>query len=195
MELIPTITMKKREILNQKEETDKIFNQLKEEDLIYILDLDGLEKDKPNLCTFQRLSKKYKLWLDYGPRTHGDVVDAFMAGAERVTIRNKLGPKINIIKLREITENQIYTDINLEKQNNQADKIFYKEADGLINLYNKEKMELNNKYYEIINKYKTIKPIYSYEKQATNIQYWKNLGIKGLLIDINKIEEFKKYDL
>jgi len=196
MELIPTITMQQRKILNSETETDKILEQINEDDLLYILDLDGIEKDKPNFCTFQKLSKKYQLWLDYGPRNLGDVVDAFMAGATRVTIRKNLSPQLNIINIREITDNQIYTEINTEKQKKQPyEEIFYQEADGLINLNNKEKIELDNNYSEIIRQYKTIKPIYSYEQNPVNISFWKNIGIQGLLVDINQLAEFKKHDL
>ena len=56
---------------------------------IYIFDMDGLEKDKPNLCTYQRLSSFVELWVDNGPRNIGDVVDSTMAGATDITLRKK----------------------------------------------------------------------------------------------------------
>ena len=53
MEIIPLITLSKRNIVEEKQElydtiNDKQFN-LEGYEKIYILDLDGIEKDKPNL--------------------------------------------------------------------------------------------------------------------------------------------------
>ena len=33
--------------------------------------------------------------------------------------------------------------------------------------------------------------VYSYEPDIKNFTYWKSFGIKGLLVDMNKIKEFK----
>ena len=56
MEIIPLIRMEKRKILDDAL-SDNVLEQIDEEQIIYILDMDGIEKDKPNLCTYQRLSK------------------------------------------------------------------------------------------------------------------------------------------
>ena len=86
MEIIPLIRMEKRKILDDAL-SDNVLEQIDEEQIIYILDMDGIEKDKPNLCIYQRLSKSHDLRIDNGPRNLGDVVDATMAGATDITLR------------------------------------------------------------------------------------------------------------
>ena len=188
MEFIPLITIKNRKILEQNNQTEEdFFKVIKEESPVYILDLDGIEKDKPNICTFQKISNKYQLWIDSGPRNLGDVVDSLMSGVESITIRMDLFPQINLSNIREITENKIYTYLN-----NSYDELTppkYEDFDGYVNLYEREKID-----ERIINSLK-LNRLYSYENDPLNISYWRNIGVKGLIVNINKIEEFKKYEL
>ena len=125
MEIIPLLTMKKRNIQNKNYK--EILEKIGDDQLIYIYDLDGIEKDKPNLCTFQKLSKTHLLWIDSGPRDLGDVVDSFMSGVEAVTLRDDLWKNIFLENIREITENKIYSNIKLKQQ--QTPKEFYKKFD------------------------------------------------------------------
>lgn len=197
MEIIPLIKLKKRKIIDEDESSsDNIFEQIDEEQLLYILDLDGIEKDKPNLCTYQKLSKSYELWIDNGPRNLGDVVDAFMAGATRITIRKDLCLQLDIPSIREITENKIYININLEDQKTQvSEDMFYHEIDGLVNFNNREKIRLDFRYSELLKQFSIKNKIYSYESDPLNVSYWKNYGMEGLLVEIKKLQEFKKYAL
>ena len=71
---------------------------------IYVLDIDGIEKDKPNLCLYQDLSKSHVLWVDTGPRVLGDIVDVIMAGATNITIRNNLWRGLDVSSIKEITD-------------------------------------------------------------------------------------------
>lgn len=193
MEIIPLIRMEKRKILDDAL-SDTVLEQINEEQIIYILDMDGIQKDKPNLCTYQRLSKSHDLWIDNGPRNLGDVVDAFMAGATRITIRKELCLRLNIPSIREITENKIYININLENQKKyNPEDLFYHEADGLTNFNNKEKIDLDLKYHDFIKQYSTKNKIYSYESDPGNIFYWKNYNVEGLLVETKKLQEFKNH--
>src|SRR4030042_4855506 len=106
MQIIPLI-----EINNKKIQNSERLEKLTEDDLLYVIDLDGLEKDKSNLDIYQKLSKKYQLWIDAAPRKLGDVVDIFMAGATNITLRKTFYPQVNIERIREVTENKIYENI------------------------------------------------------------------------------------
>jgi len=197
MEIIPLIKLNKRKIIDEDESSsDNIFEQIDEEQLLYILDLDGIEKDKPNLCTYQKLSKSYELWIDNGPRNLGDVVDAFMAGATRITIRKDLCLQLDIPSIREITENKIYININLEDQKTHvSEDMFYHEIDGLVNFNDREKIRLDFRYSDFLKQFSIKNKIYSYESDPLNVSYWKNYGVEGLLVEIKKLQEFKKYAL
>ena len=84
MEIIPMIFLKNEKLINTKLSKAKHFNNVLEktsESTLYILDNDGIEKNKPNLNLYQELSKSYILWVDAGPRNIGDVVDLVIAGS------------------------------------------------------------------------------------------------------------------
>ena len=190
MNIIPLIKMKKRKILSSFSEKD-IFNNLKEDQEIYILDFDGIEKDKPNLCTFQKYSGNYKLWVDFGPRDLGDVVDAFMSGVEKITVRPSLWPKLNFLDIREITENKIF--INLEYESESKFR-YISDIDGVVNFTSRETIESSFKYGDFLKNYTLKNDIYSYETDSKNINYWTKFSVKTLLVDIDKYEDFKKWN-
>jgi hypothetical protein len=191
MDIIPLIKMKKRKmlgILSKKE----IFNLISENQMIYILDLDGIDKDKPNLCTFQKNSSNYSLWVDFGPRTLGDIVDAFMAGVERITIRTELYSKLNITDIRDISENKIFINLDIEKNQEKKD-VFDYGSDGIVNLNEKSKIDSNFIYSDYLRQYGLKFDLYSYENNPKNINYWKTLGVKTLLVDVERYKDFEKW--
>ncbi len=188
MDLIPLIHMKNRKIHAEKTEISvplkEFLKKVDEEKKIYILDLDGIEKDKPNLCTYQRLSDAYELWVDFGPRNIGDIVDATMAGATDITLRRNLCPQLNISDIRELSENKIYSNIDF------AEELSYNDADGLVNFNTREELEANFKHSGLFKGTTLKRKIYSYESDPKNCSYWKRFGVEGLLVDINKLKEF-----
>jgi hypothetical protein len=192
MEIIPFITLRNRKIINSTISLDKLSQYTKEEEKLYVLDLDGVEKDKPNLCTFQKISSKYQLWIDCGPRALGDVVDIFMTGAESVTLRKTLFSSLNISDIREISENKVY--LKIDYQNYKKDNIynsFFKEYDGFVSFNNKEEIEQDFKFEEFLNKIQMQNKIYFYEKEIRNRNFWEKIGATGLIVDIDKLKEFK----
>jgi hypothetical protein len=192
MEILPLIHIQKRKILTYQQE-NTILDKLKDDEILYIYDLDGIERDKPNLCTFQRVSKSHQIWVDNGPRNLGDIVDVFMAGATKITVRPDLWHNISIPIIREITENQIFININLDVKTRLInEKLLFQEADGLVNFNKKEQIESNFKNSDLIRNLQIKNKIFSYEKNTKNLEYWRKLGIEGLLVEIDQFKEFKK---
>ncbi|KYK29779.1 hypothetical protein AYK20_00150 [Thermoplasmatales archaeon SG8-52-1] len=193
MENIPLIKLKKRKVLGHNNSSFKnILEKFNENEKIYILDFDGIEKNKPNLCTFQRLSHSYNLWVDFAPRNLGDVVDAVMAGATAITLRKPHWPNIEITDIKDITENEIYTNIDFEYKGKYDFREAYKhQIDGFVNFYTKEKIESNFQDSDYLKTIGMKNKIYTYESDIKNISYWKGFNIKGVLVDFDKIKEFK----
>lgn len=189
MEIVPLIYMKNRKIHLEKDgetiSSQEFSNLVEDNSKIYILDLDGIEKDKPNLCAYQRFSSFYDLWVDFGPRDLGDIVDATMAGATEITLRKNLCPQLDIAEIKEITENKIYNNIDFKEDNTSE------EADGLVNFNSREETESENKYSSSLKKLGMNNIIYSYESKLKNRTYWQYFGAEGLLVDLGKIKEFK----
>lgn len=200
MEIIPLIYMKNRKPHLEEKGDPSLFKetleQLDEGQNIYFLDIDGLEKNKPNFCTYQRLSGHHNMWIDAGPRVLGDVVDAVMAGATAVIVRQDLWPKLDIEKIKEFTENEIYMGIDLKNQAKNLNNVLLPSGiDGVVLLSNRDEIEKEFKtadlVRELIRKADKHK-LYVYESNPENVHYWEKRGAVGLLVNINKIEEFKK---
>lgn len=189
MDLIPLIHMKNRKIHLEKTQSPvtmkEFLKKVEGETRIYIFDLDGIEKDKPNLCTYQRLSGSHELWVDFGPRNLGDVVDATMAGATDITLRKNLCPKLSVFEIKEITENKIYANIDFNED------LSIQDADGFVNFYSRQEIEASFKYGSLLKEMTPKSKIYSYETDLKNLPYWKYFGVVGLFVDLDKIKELK----
>jgi len=184
MEIIPLITIENKKSI-QKSFSSFKNNAKQEEKRLYILDLDGIKKNKPNLCTYQKLSKYYDIWADFAPKDLGDVVDSFMSGVTSIVIRKKDYANFNPSKIKEISNNNIFLTIETE-----AEVLEYrKEIEGFINIKKREQIESNFKYKEIINALK--ENTYTYEDKHENLGYWQKSGVKGLIVDIDKINRFR----
>lgn len=185
MEIIPLIKLEDKKIIKENE---NFLDSLEDDALIYIYDTDGIEKDKPCLCIYQNLSKKYSIWVDSAPRDLGDIVDIFLTGAVSVTIRKKYCPQINIEKIREISENKVYNNIIGEES------ILSSNTDGLVLLEEKQ-TSFDFQIGDLLKKHSKQRDVFVYEKDMEKLAYWSNSNIKGLLIDINKLEEANKWIL
>jgi len=197
MDIVPLIQLNKGKIIIDQEEevlpSSKIFKQIDKNTKIYVLDTDGIKKDKPNLCLYQKLSKTHVLWVDTGPRVLGDIVDGIMAGATNITVRNNLWHGQEISLIREITENKIYTNIDPNNQDDSKMGSFsFYNVDGLVVFDRKNQVERDFKYSSFLKNLCINHDIYVYEKDPINITYWGKLGIGGLLVDISNMKEFKK---
>jgi len=190
MKLIPLLTLDSRNLADDQSKLLDNLTKNNSEKTIYVLDLYGINKDKPNLNTYQKLSRDFDIWIDSGPRNIGDIVDNFLAGATAVTLREKYWSNIDVAQIREISENKIYMNLD----SNDLEILKYYDSDGLVNFKTREKIEHDLELNYLLKQITSKKDVFSYEKDVKNITYWKHCGIKGLLVDINKIQEFKKYD-
>ena len=198
MKIFPFVKLKRKKIVMEKKvSTRSVYEILEQnkENNIYVLDTDGIEGNKPNLSMYQKLSESHKLWIDGGPRILGDVVDMVMAGAINITIRKNLCHGLDVSSIREITENKIYANIGfwiLEKQNKEL-PLFY-DYDGLVFLDEKNQKKRDFKYDSFLKNLCLKHELYAYESDSKNISYWTNIGATGLLVNLNRLEEFKKYE-
>ncbi len=63
--------------------------------LLYVVDLDGIEREDPQLDYLQELSRDMTLWVDAGVRTADHAIDILVSGARRVVLSSAYlqGPK------------------------------------------------------------------------------------------------------
>lgn len=76
-----------RDGMNLVSNSIDLINNLKERyDEIYIVDIDGILRNKPQLNLVQKLGDEVKIWLDGGVRYTENVVDYLIAGASKVVV-------------------------------------------------------------------------------------------------------------
>jgi hypothetical protein len=193
MENIPLLHIKKRKIVNHKNieicNIEKLLEDFKDK-RIYLYDHDGLNKNKPNLCLYQKFSKYHNLWIDAGFRFIGDLYDSIIAGADSITIRKELWTDTEIEKLKDITECKIYNNINSTNLPNRSNKLFEK-IDGCVILGDIYFLKNNFQISEFIKNLSKKIDVYIYYDETIEFSFYKKLNLSGLIIDIEHIKEFK----
>ena len=195
MDIIPLIYIKNRKLRGAIEGKMLLINELPEQSdagKLYVKDSDGIEKDEPNLDIYQKLSEKHDLWVDAGPRMFGDVVDIIMAGATSITLRKNLFPTEEISNIKEVTETAIYINTDLKDEKQDMASAISHSVDGLVISCNGKQIEDDFKISELFrtmcNKYK----VYVAELDEKNISYWTNIGVAGVLLDLETMKKVSK---
>ena len=193
MEKIPLVRLKKRKIQDKEGNIislEQLKNSINKDGAIYLYDIDGIEKDKPNLCLYQKISQFQKMWVDAGPRNLGDVVDEVMAGATSITLRKKTWSDLHIQSIQEITESKIFMEINTTDQGLKSFNFsLFTEADGFVVFISKNQIERDFKLEGFLKDLCLKHKIYVYDSDLKNSSYWKTLGVSGLLVDIDILKE------
>ncbi|MCK5459308.1 MAG: hypothetical protein KAI20_05405 [Thermoplasmatales archaeon] len=196
MKIIPLIYFQKRKIYAEKDRDalslKDLLTYIDKGAEVYVYDKDGVEKDKPNLCTYPKLSEHCKIWVDCGPRTLGDVVDVVMAGATSMTLRKNLWPKVDVSSIREITESNIYEMLGPQNRTDQISSFsLSSDVDGFVISSDKDKFKRDFIYDETIknicNKFNAT----VIESDETFFPHWKNIGASALLIELNTWKKVK----
>jgi len=195
MEIIPLLHVKNRKIRGRAEKRIFSLNDLSKllnsEKKVYITDTDGIKSEKPNINLYQKISEKYTLWIDAGPRNIGDIVDFTMAGATMITIRRELFNEQDLESIKEIVEAKIYIDVNLQNhQKNYLLNSISSNIDGIIVFPDKNQIntdfKLNEKIKMLCRKYNT----YIAESDKKKASYWKTMGAVGILTDAENLKTF-----
>lgn len=94
---------------------DVIVNKLSEQyDKLFITDLSGIKRDRPQLDLLKSISTEMEIWIDPGTRYGTGVIDVLVSGADYVVIGTKtLKDLSELEKACELSEN-IIIDINYD---------------------------------------------------------------------------------
>lgn len=198
MEIIPSIHLREREILEKdgsKCKIDGFLEKIESLEKLYIIDHDGIERNKPNLCTYQKLSKSIDIWVDAGPNELGDVVDTIMAGATDITLRKQIWPNLDAKKIKEYAESNLYLKTDLRKQDKYHSQLIMKEKiDGLVILDENNDSIGGATSIECVKSLAERYKMYIYETNQKNLNHWKEIGVNGIIVDLHNLKEFKKYE-
>lgn len=198
MEIMPLIYIKRRKKYsdyknNNKLSDEDIIKVLSENKKLYLFDIDGITENKPNLCSYQRFSALAELWIDAAPRNLGDIVDNLMAGGNNIIIQEKKWIDGGFSEIKMITHNNVFYRLDFENEKpNFYDIISKPDIDGIVIPKNHENIRDN---YSIDNYIKTLAEkttTYGFEDNPKDLVYWRKINAKGVFVEIDKIEEFKK---
>jgi uncharacterized protein related to proFAR isomerase len=79
-------------------------------DVIFILDIDGIERNSPDLDLVRRMSGLIDLWVDAGTLNSGGATDMLVAGASKVVMGTKsIFGLEHLEKAVELSENVIFS--------------------------------------------------------------------------------------
>ena len=190
MNSIPLISVKKGKLLDGKDgdvlSLDDLFQRVEKDSLLYVLDLDGIEENNPNLELYQKLTEHCVLWIDAGPRRIDDVMDTIMAGATNLTVRNDLWPEMNLDDVFELTDDEVY--LFLPSAHQEQIPPLLQEVTGVVIF--SEDIQRNNDLTLIgsLLHQATPQKIYLYNILNTSMSYWEERGITGALVDLQKKE-------
>lgn len=198
MDIVPLIHIYKKKIVKSNYnnfENFKALLQKYKDEYIYIFDHDGINKNRPNLCIFQKLSKNHDLWVDSGPRVIGDIVDSVVAGASKITVRKNLVINADTLSINEILENEIYMNIDKNFFQSSNNDLIKKNVNGFVILNDEKMSNYDFKDYSYIRNIVNNNNSYAYFSSKEDIQYINKFDFKGLLVDIEKIAEFERFGI
>ncbi len=77
---------------------DLILDLKKEYEAVYIMDIDGMEKNEPNLKVIQNNSPLAPMWVDAGPGDGMVIMDIMVAGVSKTIIGTRNMQDLDLIK-------------------------------------------------------------------------------------------------
>ncbi|MFO7991149.1 MAG: HisA/HisF-related TIM barrel protein [Thermoplasmata archaeon] len=107
-----------RRYSSQKEKAalDQILTDLQDFDTLYLLDLNGIERNRPQLDLIRTLSMRKKLWADGGTRDIDTLTDMYIAGADRVVLSTKTAPSMDFIEESAELSNTLILSIDIDDE-------------------------------------------------------------------------------
>jgi hypothetical protein len=191
MNIVPLIAIKKGILLDGKDgnqiSTEDLFKRVEKDTMLYVLDLDGIERNTPSLDLCQKLTEHCTLWIDEGPRRLDDIMDTIMAGATNITLREELWPEMDLLNVFELTDDEVYMCIN-STQIQQSHIIVFTQRDIGVVVFNKD-LPTNDDFIPV-NVFKNLAikhKIYLYTAGSNTSSVLEERGITGILVDLNKI--------
>ncbi len=128
MEIIPSISFKDEEPVIVEEgdydyysknghvlSLNEILEELADYEKIYYLDIDGINKNKPQIDVIRELSLRKEVWGDTGARDENGITDAFIAGLTRAVISTKTAYKWEVFEKAAKMSDELIMGIDIDE--------------------------------------------------------------------------------
>ncbi|MEA2054415.1 MAG: hypothetical protein U9O96_04780 [Candidatus Thermoplasmatota archaeon] len=142
MEKIPLVYIERGKIAEGRKRfnaVEKLRELKKEYKEVYVIDMDGIKKNKSNLDVYKKVSQKPFLWIDSLPRYLEDVMDLIIVGAKRITVGDIIDDD-GLSKIRDMCDGEIFLRGKDEKDVAKKAKKFGFE--GIVAVSPKEKVDV-----------------------------------------------------
>ncbi len=67
----------------------QVLSELNEYDKVHLLDISGIESNRPQTEVIRKISTRKRVWADIGARGPEEITDCFIAGADKAIISTK----------------------------------------------------------------------------------------------------------
>jgi hypothetical protein len=190
MEIIPLVYIKQGKLHSEQNggvlSIDDLFQRTEKDTMLYVIDLDGIEHNNPNLELYQKLTEHCILWIDNGPRRIDDVMDTIMSGATTLTIRQEIWPAMDIPAILEFTDDEVFIGLDATGADRNQIITFFPPEVGVV-VYNKNPQIPDDFTFSSYLKDLSMKhKIYLYTTNLGTAQTWTDRGIAGIIVDLNK---------
>ncbi len=142
MEELPLVYLSRGKIIEGKNRfnaVDKLKEMKKERKKVYVLDLDGVKRNRPNLDIYKKVSHKPFLWIDALPRYLEDVMDLVVVGADKITVGDIMDDE-ELKKIREMCDGELF--LRGKDETETAKKAAELGFDGIVTVSPKEKVDV-----------------------------------------------------
>lgn len=192
MNIIPLIAIRKGGILDGKEgnriSLDDLFKRVEKDSMIYVLDLDGIDQNNPNLELYQRLTEHCILWIDDGPRRIDDVMDTIMAGATNITLREDLWPEMDLPGVFDITDDEVYIGITSTQRHTSFVSSRFQSGTGVVVFSQDPQRDDTFTAASFVRDLTANHKLYLYTSAQNTPAEWEARGITGLVVDLKRKE-------
>jgi hypothetical protein len=185
MEYIPVLYLDKDFDKNQSN-AYKLRDLMKKEGFsdLYVIDVQGVKKNKPQYTFYQRFSSLYNLWVDTGPRNIGDVVDDIFSGAKHIIIRTNIWKGGSLKSIREFSDQELLIAFELQDISKLFESMYFlNDADGVVLFITKNSL-LDFKMESKLNQMIKNNNFYIFD-DLVNERRWSSKKIKGFLKEIH----------
>ncbi|MGM0510129.1 MAG: HisA/HisF-related TIM barrel protein [Thermoplasmatota archaeon] len=74
-----------------------LMGKLGDYNKVYLLDLNGIERNRPNFDIIQKVSARKDIWADLGARSAETITDTFIAGADRAVVSTRTMSSMDLL--------------------------------------------------------------------------------------------------
>lgn len=163
---------------------DELFARIGKDEMLYVLDWDGIDNNNPDLELYQQLTDHCILWVDDGPRRIDDVMDTIMAGATNLTIRPDHWPNADIDDILWLTDGEVFYAVTLGTKDHVPLAPLASHGVGIIAFIDKTQPQYDFTAASNLKDLGMRQKLYLYGTHAKNPSGWEEQTLAGLVVDL-----------